>query len=610
MKVLLKKFINAMKKLPTALIGCLFFIAVCALTLGVISTNTSLSVSASSLTARFSGEYKIEDGDWKEIPKDGHIPASQGDVTLKGNFIVSLPNGDFYTDNPKGFCFDFLCHHVSVKIRVGEQTAVFDAEHPQIGVDACGVIWSAYRFPESQDGLTEITISNPHALGNDLAVDKFLDNIQMGEPTMMGDILAEKYDASRYVGFAFVAISLVVFVLSAVAYFAKLKIARTLWIIGFWILFTGGFYILDVLDIFFRTRNTPFNTTALCLSQILSSFFLSLFATSCLSGKNKKIATITQIVVGVVTVALTILSACDVVRIFDVCFYWYILYAIQAIVLCVFSVREMRTCGKGIRWVLLGTLISIACILVDFFGVSFALWPGLYLTKVVFAGMLVIVIAFGINAIISNYKMSIRTKEMEAELKDKSIAVMISQIQPHFLYNSLNSIAELCVVDPKRAEKATIDFSRYLRGNMGALNENKAIEFEDELNHLRHYIELEKLRYGDDLQFEYDIRESAFTLPALTVQPLVENAVNHGIRYHKMKGKVKISSFSDEENYYVTIEDDGVGFNPEEAIDDGRKHVGIANVKYRLDVICGGSVEIDSKKGVGTLVTIKIPKEK
>jgi LytS/YehU family sensor histidine kinase len=250
------------------------------------------------------------------------------------------------------------------------------------------------------------------------------------------------------------------------------------------------------------------------------------------------------------------------------------------------------------------------CVLVDFFAGALAIWGSQYLSKIVFGAMLVIVIAFGIHAIVSNYKASLRTKEMETELKDKSIAVMISQIQPHFLYNSLNSIAELCVVDPKRAEKATINFSRYLRGNMGALNEKKAIEFEDELNHLNHYIELEKLRYGDDLQFEYDIREKEFTLPALTVQPLVENAVNHGIRYHKMKGRVKIATYSDEKNCYVSIEDDGVGFDPETYMDDGRKHIGIANVKYRLEVLCGGSVEIKSQKDVGTVVTIRIPKEK
>ena len=118
------------------------------------------------------------------------------------------------------------------------------------------------------------------------------------------------------------------------------------------------------------------------------------------------------------------------------------------------------------------------------------------------------------------------------------------------------------------------------------------------------------VRLPDELQFEYDIKELSFTLPALTVQPLVENAVNHGIRYHKMKGRVKISSYSDDKNCYVVIEDDGVGFDPDKYMLDGRKHVGISNVKYRLEVLCGGSLDIKSEKNKGTVVTIRIPKEK
>ena len=610
MKNIWKKCMIACKKFPIGLIGCLFLIVICAVSLGVLSTNPSQAVPASMLTASFSGEYKIEDGEWKTIPEDGHISATKGDVTLRGKFNVSLPDGEFLTDNPEGFYFNFYFNHILVKMSVGEETITFDTEHPQLGIDACGTMWSAYQFPEGTDGVTEIVISNPHAHGNEMAIDEFLDSVRMDDPTLLSESLADQYDTSRYVGFSFAALALVVFVLTIVSFIAKLKIAKSLWIIGFWILFTGGFYILDVADVFFWLGNMPFNTTALCLCQILSTFFLSLFATSCLSGRNKKVATISQVALGGATLTFVALSTFKVVRIFDIRFYYYIIYALHVALLCVFSVFEMRKARKGIRFVLISSMVSMVCVLIDLLGVSLALWNAFYLSKTVFGGMLVVVVAFGIHAILSNYKMSIRAKEMEAELKNKSIAVMISQIQPHFLYNSLNSIAELCVVDPKRAEKATIDFSRYLRGNMGALNEQKAIEFEDELKHLSHYIALEQLRYGEDLQFEYDIRERAFTLPALTVQPLVENAVNHGIRYHKMKGKVKISSYSDDENYYVSIEDDGVGFDPEAYLSDGGKHVGIANVRYRLEVICDGSVDIQSKKGSGTLVTIRIPKEK
>ena len=611
MKDIINKIKNLTKKMPLVLIGCLFLIVTCLVSLVVVSTNTAMSVDASQLTAKFIGEYKIGDGDWQDITDGGHISATQGEVTLRGKFNIYLPNGEFYSDNPKGFPINFYCNHVSVKIRVdNNQPIAFETEHPQLGVDACGAKWSAYRFPTSGEGYTEIVISNPHKLGNDLAVDQFLDSVRLDEPMMLGNALSKEYDGYRHVGFSFFAIALVVFVLSVVAVVAKLNIAKLLWIIGFWILFTGGFYILDLPDVFFWNDNMPFNTTALCLCQILSNFFLTLFGMSFLSNKNKKFASILQVVVGVVNLTLILLATFGVMRIFDVRFYHYIIFAIHAIILCVLCALDIKHTKNKIIFVLIGSIVSMVCLCVDFFGVSFAILESSTFSKIIYGVMLVIVIAFGINAIISNYKVSLRTKEMETELKDKSISVMISQIQPHFLYNSLNSIAELCVVDPKRAEKATINFSRYLRGNMGALNEKKTIEFEDELNHLNHYIELEKLRYGDDLQFEYDIQEKEFTLPALTVQPLVENAVNHGIRYHKMKGKVKISSNSDDKNYYVIIEDNGVGFDPDKYMSDGKKHVGIANVKYRLEVLCGGSVEIKSKKDKGTVVTIRIPKEK
>lgn len=610
MKSKFNKWIAIIKKMPLGFIGCLLLIVMCAVSLGVISKNPSMAIPASTLTATFSGKYKIEDGDWQSIPLDGHISSTQGEVTLLGKFNVLLPDGEFLTDNPEGFYFNFYCNHISVKVRVGEESVLFDTEHPKIGANACGAMWSSYLFPESADGLTEIVISNPHKHGNEMAIDDFLGSIRMDDPILLPDALAEQYDGSRYVGFSFMALALVVLVLTIVSFIAKLKIANSLWVIAFWILFTGGIYILDVVDVFFWHENLPSNTAALCLCQILSSFFLSLFTTNCLTGKNKKIGEILQTVVGGITLCAVLLAACKIVRIFDIRFYWYLIYAMQFVVLCVLCIREILNTEKGIRFVLISSLISMLCVLVDFFAGAFALWKAFYLSKTVFGAMLVIVIAFGIHAIISNYKMSMRAREMETELKDKSIAVMISQIQPHFLYNSLNSIAELCVVDPKRAEKATIDFSRYLRGNMGALNEKKPIEFEDELSHLNHYIALEKIRYGDDLQFEYDIRETAFTLPALTVQPLVENAVNHGIRYHKMKGTVKLSTYADENNYYVAIEDDGVGFEPDKYLSDGREHVGLANVKYRLEILCAGSLYIKSEKGRGTVVTIRIPKEK
>lgn len=352
------------------------------------------------------------------------------------------------------------------------------------------------------------------------------------------------------------------------------------------------------------------NVTALLLCKVISGFFLGVFIASRLTKTRAKISLIANCVAGFFVVLGSVLFLTGVLSVERVV---YLCQAVQVLAFFVFvycGIKEFFSLSNQLKLMLILYLTSMLFVLVDYVGICFKWWGFLAMTRVTFLLVIVDLICFAVLAIVNSRKVAIRANQIETELKDTSIAVMISQIQPHFLYNSLNSIAELCVVDPSRAEKATIEFARYLRGNMNALNEKKAIEFEDELKHLNHYIELEKLRYGNNLEFVYDIKSKGFALPALTVQPLVENAVNHGIRYHKMKGKVTISSFEDGRNYYVSIADNGVGFDPNKAPDDDRKHIGISNVKYRLEVMCGGRLDIDSEIGKGTTVTVVLPKEK
>ena len=200
-------------------------------------------------------------------------------------------------------------------------------------------------------------------------------------------------------------------------------------------------------------------------------------------------------------------------------------------------------------------------------------------------------------------------RELEHEVEKANMAVMISQIQPHFLYNALNTIKSLIRRDPKKAEQAVIDFSYYLRGNMDSLTHTEPIPFETELAHVKYYCDIELLRFSDKLKIEYDIQEKEFCVPTLSIQPIVENAIKHGVTKKPEGGTVRISTASDDKDYIVTVKDDGVGFDPstiEE--DDGRSHVGIQNIRYRFENMMHATVSIESEKGVGTTVTIRIPK--
>ena len=186
---------------------------------------------------------------------------------------------------------------------------------------------------------------------------------------------------------------------------------------------------------------------------------------------------------------------------------------------------------------------------------------------------------------------------------------MLSQIQPHFLYNSLTVIKHFCRRDPELAEKAVVDFSTYLRGNMDSLNIDVPIMFETELKHTNAYLSLEKLRFEDNLQIKYDIECTDFSLPPLTLQPIVENAVRHGVREtDDGKGTVTIATRELDDRYEITVSDNGNGFDPQQHPETDKPHIGIENVRYRLKNMCGGTLAFDSVIGQGTVATISVPK--
>ena len=196
------------------------------------------------------------------------------------------------------------------------------------------------------------------------------------------------------------------------------------------------------------------------------------------------------------------------------------------------------------------------------------------------------------------------------ENKQLRVDIMLSQIQPHFLFNCLNVIRNIYRNDQQKGEYALDLFTKYLRHNMDSVTIEQPIYFEKELKHVRHYLELQQLRFGDELNVVYEISCTQFRLPALTLQPLVENAVTYGIRKKETGlGTVIIRSCEREDCYEVSVTDDGPGFDPEAPVqNDGKSHVGIYNVRERLLRISNAALQIASEPGKGTTATIIIPK--
>lgn len=194
---------------------------------------------------------------------------------------------------------------------------------------------------------------------------------------------------------------------------------------------------------------------------------------------------------------------------------------------------------------------------------------------------------------------------LEAEQR---IQIMMSQIQPHFLFNTLSTIQALCRIDPEKASETTEKFGTYLRMNIDSISQSSLIPFRKELEHTRIYADIEMMRFPY-IHISYDIKEDDFELPALSIQPMVENAIRHGVR-GRYNGSVKIMTRGEENEIVISVIDNGKGFDPEGTEEAGGMHIGIRNVRERIEVLCGGSLEIESEPGKGSTVTIRLPRRK
>ena len=198
----------------------------------------------------------------------------------------------------------------------------------------------------------------------------------------------------------------------------------------------------------------------------------------------------------------------------------------------------------------------------------------------------------------------------QALMTEQRVQIMLSQIKPHFLYNALGAIEELCGSDPPLAKAASVKFAQYLRGNMDALSAEGMIPFEREFAHTRLYLELEQLRFEDALQVRYDVACTDFKLPTLTLEPLAENAVRHGVRGNADGvGTVTVSTREYPDHYEVSVTDDGPGFDPASLPDDGDSHIGLRNVRQRLTLLYGdrGTVTLTQPEEGRILARVSFP---
>lgn len=200
----------------------------------------------------------------------------------------------------------------------------------------------------------------------------------------------------------------------------------------------------------------------------------------------------------------------------------------------------------------------------------------------------------------------------ESEARTKKMIIM-HQIRPHFIFNCLSSIEVLCEKNPKKAQIAISDLAGLLRSSMDDLGNERKKTFSEILKITDAYIRLEQMRFGEKIKVEFDCKETDFSMPPFIIQPLVENAIKHGLANKKDGGTVKISSYKNGDDIVICIEDNGLGmdYDDENKLTDSdrRTHIGISNARERLKMFCNGKMTIQSENNCGTKITLRIPIE-
>ncbi|MBQ9595674.1 MAG: histidine kinase [Synergistaceae bacterium] len=239
------------------------------------------------------------------------------------------------------------------------------------------------------------------------------------------------------------------------------------------------------------------------------------------------------------------------------------------------------------------TLLPITCVLVVYMFIE--IYP--------LIDICVVISALSMYSLILSDQVEQDLKR-QREIANQRTSIMVLQMRPHFIYNTMTSIYCLCGQNPQLARQVIMDFTTYLRKNFNAIASAEPIPFTSELEHTRAYLNVEQAQYEDSLFVDYDTPHIRFRVPPLTLQPIVENAIKHGRDPYAGPFRISIRTRKTDSSSEIVVADNGRGFAPN---DDSEQHTALKNIKQRLEIMCGGNLTITPNDGGGTVVTVMIP---
>lgn len=587
-----------------ALVLPLLLAVICLAFVSMGSHQASLPIP---MPQEFVGEYSYDGKNWQKLTEKSDISALKGDLFLRGNFLREMK---------AGWQLHFYRNHIGVSAKVNGEPFYMDTmlAIPNLDtglfVSMCAREWMGFLVPEiSTQDVVEIRLHNPHVIGNRTAYRDFLMTLCCDMP---GTNFFQKHleiygNPSRVIGGLLAVVSLLFIGAAIAAVVVRIPISTKLFKVGLLILCAGGFIAFDTIDLSYWSELNAFSTYAQLLCMMMAAFFLEYFISDFFKGRKRTIAKGAAVLSALTDCILFIISFTGAAALYDMLPCWLASQLILCPFFLICCILEIRRNPKKL-FVPISAMAMISAVMIDIAGFGSGIVWRSPCSKVVFIVLFISCIIAGAKEVVMNYRATVRAKKLEKELEDSRTAIMLSQIKPHFLYNVLNSIYHLYRKEPETAQEAVSSFAEYLRCNMHSIEKQNPIPFSEEYQHIQTYLSLEQIRFREKLDVVYDVEVTNFALPPLTVEPLVENAVKHGVTKKRGGGIVTISTRKTADGYVVTVADTGVGFDPENDMADGKPHIGIRNVRERLQKMVGGSLSITSSHE-GTVAVVTVPEK-
>ncbi|MBP3645992.1 MAG: histidine kinase [Clostridia bacterium] len=593
------------RKFPVVLTIC---VVVCiAAAIGFAMLHSLEAFMALDLPLEFiPQEYSSDGGEtWKPIVTGGELLRQRKDVSVRGHFNFDMMEGWFLNLN---------FHHMQMELFVnGECIATHAREFHEIDPVWCTDMWMCFCLPEiHMNDEVEFRLYSLHPAGAEKgAYMETLSSMKLGEPFYMYQKVSGENAKEQYAGLTLIIVGLVIFAIAFVALWMRSPLQKVMMYTALFAVGEGLFWVAEAAEITHYVNNSiVFFSTGRFVSRILCIYALLCAVSELLKGKAKSIAQMAATLNGGLIILYLTLNMADIITFCEGEQIWYCVQAVLVLVVLFCGLWDCanvhRSFWQTLR--LLSLLLALIALLYDMGTLLLGWYTEMQLSKWVCASVAAVHATALLVQLPASFAAIRRAEKLSEELHNSRIVLAMSQIRTHFIFNVLNAISSLCKSDPELADRELIRFSRYLRNNIDIMQEDRPIPFEQALEHVHNYVDLEQLRFGEKIILDENFEYVHFNIPSLVMQPLVENAIKHGLLPKDEGGMIRLTTVRCGNEVLIEIADNGVGFDTRKKIE--KTSVGLSNVRFRVENMLNGRMQVQSVPGEGTLVRLWLPLEK